>query len=426
MSKIYSFLVFLGGALYFFFFFGFVFSTSRTPVVCGKYSLKHFLFLVVIAILFFPFIKILRWILKDSVTIFSNGSSLRMTPLRKFLYFGALFGVCLLPFEAYLRTTYRQNPYEFRIENFHPFLQVRPAKNDPFYHINSWNFRGDEITLEKSENTFRIFVMGGSTVFCGEVPFEKSHARILEKLLQAHYPNKKIEVMNAGYYWYTSAHSLIRYLLEIQDFNPDLIIMWHGVNDLVRSIPSEESLGKFERSYAHYPGPLWVMVRRFFELEPVVKIHLVTLDYFERPWAQLRRAFFADIRRKLQRGEPSDQLTEAMQFKSLYSFKRNIISLIKILKEDQVSLILCTQPYLRFTGESQGEEKFISVGMSLFNAKARSIADTYHVPFVDLDAKIPQKNEFFFEDRIHYTEKGNAFVAEKIASFIIQNGFINE
>ena len=35
-------------------------------------------------------------------------------------------------------------------------------------------------------------------------------------------------------HWHTSQHSLIKILFKILDFNPDMIIMYHTVNDLHR------------------------------------------------------------------------------------------------------------------------------------------------------------------------------------------------
>ena len=44
-------------------------------------------------------------------------------------------------------------------------LLLSPNQHSQTININSHGFRGSETTLEKPENTYRIFVVGGSTTF---------------------------------------------------------------------------------------------------------------------------------------------------------------------------------------------------------------------------------------------------------------------
>ena len=44
-------------------------------------------------------------------------------------------------------------------------LRISPDQHFQTININSYGFRGHEITKEKPENTFRIIMVGGSTMF---------------------------------------------------------------------------------------------------------------------------------------------------------------------------------------------------------------------------------------------------------------------
>ena len=65
-------------------------------------------------------------------------------------------------------------------------------------------------TADKPANTYRIFVLGGSTVFCGRLPYEQTHCALMQERLQAANPDVKIEVLNAGVSGDTSAGGLAR------------------------------------------------------------------------------------------------------------------------------------------------------------------------------------------------------------------------
>ena len=65
-------------------------------------------------------------------------------------------------------------------------------------HINNHGFRGSDITLEKPENTYRIFMVGGSTTYgdgignAGTMPF------FLQKKFSSLDLDFDVQVINAG------------------------------------------------------------------------------------------------------------------------------------------------------------------------------------------------------------------------------------
>ena len=436
------FILLVGYSFYLLFFLGLLFYTSPDPLIFGKYSLKYFLFLLSVVGLFFPYLKLLHAMSQESVFVLRSGLKFKITPFHKVLSFVALFFLCLLPFEIYTRLNYERIFKPAPIEQFHPYLQIQSVKNDKDYFINSHGFREEEITVQKPHGAFRIFVLGGSSVYAAEVPFEESHCRVIEKLLKSHYKGKKIEVVNAGYPTYTSEHSIIQYLFKIKEFDPDLIIMWHGFNDMIRSFTDDDAYGEFQSDYSHYFGATSRMVFQHFEREPVFKIRLASLALFSRIFEPLRQMLFGDISLNGKSQREYGQVIETGDFKSLRSYEWNLISFIRILKMDHVDLILGTQPYfyeVNMTPNASGGLSFIKTfrsegkvytlayrkeaGMRLFNDKTKSIAREYHVPMIDLEKVVPKSGEFFVDD-IHYTDKGNAVIAHEITAFLIKNHYI--
>jgi len=82
----------------------------------------------------------------------------------------------------------------------------------------------------KKENTFRIFVMGGSSAAGFPYPPNASFPRFLKRKLQLVYPENKIEVINLGV---SAVNSIfIRDILnDVIDQSPDLIIFYTGHNE---------------------------------------------------------------------------------------------------------------------------------------------------------------------------------------------------
>ena len=117
----------------------------------------------------------------------------------------------------------------------HPFLHLLPNQHLSTVNINSDGFRGSEITKEKSENTYRIFVVGGSTTFgVGATSDLTTIPGFLQKKFDDANLNFKVEVINAGIpkaYSFTETYYIKNILLE---YDPDLFIIYDGWNDINR------------------------------------------------------------------------------------------------------------------------------------------------------------------------------------------------
>jgi hypothetical protein len=85
---------------------------------------------------------------------------------------------------------------------------------------------------------------------------ENRYPEQLRSILQEQYKKSGIEVFNAGMDWYTTKHSLINYVTNMRDYNPDLVIIMHAVNDLYRSFsPTDLAVEPYNRLWSHFYGP---------------------------------------------------------------------------------------------------------------------------------------------------------------------------
>jgi uncharacterized protein YjbI with pentapeptide repeats/lysophospholipase L1-like esterase len=116
--------------------------------------------------------------------------------------------------------------FDFLDEWYNP-IEITNSK------INSLGLRNDEISIEKNLDTYRIFVVGGSTVFGDGVKIDETIPGNLKKeFLNDELNNiKNIEVINAGINgaWSKDEVKLIKN--KIVKYDPDLIIVYDGWND---------------------------------------------------------------------------------------------------------------------------------------------------------------------------------------------------
>ena len=99
--------------------------------------------------------------------------------------------------------------------------------------INSLGFRGDEFSEIKQENTYRIFLVGGSPMFgFGASSDETTIPGFLQDLLNKEDLQFNVEVINAGIQGVGSDTELELITQKLIKFSPDLIIVYDGWHDL--------------------------------------------------------------------------------------------------------------------------------------------------------------------------------------------------
>ncbi len=103
------------------------------------------------------------------------------------------------------------------------------------YIVNSLGFRGEEFTPKKKKGTFRIGMIGDSTIFCLDVKEDEAFPYLLEKKLHAYLPGEHIEVVNFGIPSYTTLEMKNLVKSEIFGYQPDLLIIQGFFNDIYYS-----------------------------------------------------------------------------------------------------------------------------------------------------------------------------------------------
>jgi len=299
--------------------------------------------------------------------------------------------------------------------------------------INGQGFRrSSETVKEKTKNTFRVFLMGGSAGHgvSSPPPFKIYHVRqnetidsFLEVKLQEKYPNKKIEVINAcvtGYQVFQHTHYL---LSEILNYSPDAVIFFDGANDHYKPWLNYDYYEDFPYQFwkKHLQEPSLSGLKNYFVL--MLSGH----SSFFRGWYAYILEQDAANRKTFIVSDDVEKMVKAYRTSSPRGYLRSVNANIQILKANKIKSILCLQPMfaLRSRDSISPEEEnvlkllgFNPVVKGLYPYVASDLsglARENKVDFIDANlffAKPENIKKHLFTDYCHLTPEGNRVVAE--------------
>jgi lysophospholipase L1-like esterase len=111
--------------------------------------------------------------------------------------------------------------------------EIIPNQSTDSITINGLGFRGAEFSEIKQSNTYRIFMIGGSTMFgAGATSDETTIPGYLQQLLNEKEFGFDIEVINSGIQGADNNKESKLIEQKLVRFSPDLIIIYDGMNDL--------------------------------------------------------------------------------------------------------------------------------------------------------------------------------------------------
>ena len=118
------------------------------------------------------------------------------------------------------------------------YSELVPAVDQINY--NSLGFRGAEFSEIKPPNTYRIFLLGGSTMIgSGATSDETTKPGILQKIFDSDNSVQNIEVINGAFFGANAGNEFNLITQKLVHYQPDLIIIFDGLNDLKADYPIE-------------------------------------------------------------------------------------------------------------------------------------------------------------------------------------------
>ncbi|MCC7293497.1 MAG: SGNH/GDSL hydrolase family protein [Phycisphaerales bacterium] len=291
-----------------------------------------------------------------------------------------------LPMRGYtldqVRTTFarrrdaRAVPQWRQQEHEHPCLPYYP-KPDP----GDVELRGLRLTSPqevKPADVFRAFCLGGSTTYLGYPA--KLQSELAPDFAAA---GLRLEIVNAGDISWTSAESLIDFELRCLPYEPDAVIIYHGVNDAWPAFGRD-----YRADYAHWRTRLipnepliWDRLPRFLDhCAAYVQLRAwCEAGTRAQTWARATMKYIPDFERDPYHG--------------VQPYRDHLTSLLAMARVRRIPVLLSTHVVNR----DEPCKRYVAA-IDEINGVTRTLAgESRGVHFVDADAAIPGSDELMFD-----------------------------
>jgi lysophospholipase L1-like esterase len=281
--------------------------------------------------------------------------------------------------------------------------------------INSFGFRGPEITEDKPPGRLRIAFLGGSTTYCAEVSGnEMTWPHLVWKTLHERWPKLDLDYLNAGVPGYTTRTLLPALERRVARFKPDIIVIYEATNDLsansyrlardqgVVRARQEEDLGWLERH-----SLLAFLIHKNLEIMRQQALATSSSGKARLDRAQLDSEFRRDYAKLVEASGKVAKIVVTVTFAPRLRAEQS--------PEEQKKAAVTSLYYMPYLTIDD-----LITGFSHYNQVIRDAADADRTLLVGGEDTIPGDAEHY-TDSVHFTDAGSVAMAHRVAEGLISS-----
>ncbi len=276
---------------------------------------------------------------------------------------------------------------EFRVPD--PVLLWRPVDRWPY---SSQQLKGPVAETPKPAGVFRIMCYGDSNT---DGPNEGGWPEVLDAILAERHADSgiRIEVLNAGVAGYSSHQGLARFRQQVARFEPDLVTVSFGYNDIA------PALGTPDKDFRLPPAPLVAAQR------------------------QLLRYSFYRVAEKLARRWAPERPPSVGERVPLEDYRANMEGFLDTGREHGARVVLLTRPHAAPRAELEKVDhnwrgRIPRYNRSLLELRQRGAT------VIDVQDHFERHHPTAFYDDCHFTLEGHARMAELLAAELAEAGLL--
>jgi lysophospholipase L1-like esterase len=360
---------------------------------------------------------------------------------------------------------------QYIVSQFDPNLHVtvKPEAGLPgvagrnSFTTNNAGFRGDPLRLPKPADEYRIFMVGGSTTECLMLDDKDAVTAVLQRELQARFPSgPTFKVYNAGKSGDRTDDHIAMLVHRILLMEPDLIIVFPGINDLRAAIYGFDYLhyqyqlgdveheAHFSERASSYRLGFWSLLRLAAYESQIGR----RLYYLSRPSADglpggasepARLTLEETLRNAARLGQPvrdgirlrvalnrTAERTDAAPRTDLGSYRANLRTIAAVVPAHGARLVLVSQQttwdsavdpeverwhWMTTVSHKTYRTALMAAALEAYNDALREIAREQSVPLCDLARELPKTLELFYDD-VHFNVAGARRAGASLAAVI--------
>lgn len=292
---------------------------------------------------------------------------------------------------------------------------------------NNLGFRGDELVSPKPVDELRVFLIGGSTTECLIVDDADSLDAVVQRTMQERVADRaQVRVYNAGISGDRSDDHVAILTQRIVHLQPDIIVVFAGINDLLAAIHGHD--------YLHLPTqrpPPWMMLATQSQLGRLA-YYTVKLKLPVQELAQdelIVTGYQYGVKRQKSARAASGPPTFDTR-----GYANNLRTLAGLAAGHGIPLIFITQQttwnsdvdstakdwqWMLNVDDVRYAEDDMHHALERMNDSMRQIADSLDVPLYDLARLMPKSTEFFYDD-VHFNTNGARVAGTQLAAVILE------
>lgn len=284
------------------------------------------------------------------------------------------------PFKADFKNS-RVQPHAYLAYAGRPDFKLLEQTPRPLEVVhNSMGFAGLETTWEKPSDVYRIVCLGGSSTYgIGPSSTFKNWPVLLEQQLNSSGLARRVEVINLGLQGYSTFESQINLSLRGVEFRPDLVLVYHTINDLrcalypgvVRDNTHWRGIWPVDR-----PDPLLDTLERSF-------VFLAGRRYLT-DWLQTKRDIGTYVIVDFGKYYPDDFAQPSDPDLGFASFRRNLVSIVSIARAHGAEAMLATEAMRMGDFDRFGSRQLQRDGFERMTRIIGEVANERSVPFCDV------------------------------------------
>lgn len=308
---------------------------------------------------------------------------------------------------------------------------------------NSMGFRGDEVVIPKPAGIFRIACLGSSTTYDPLIDdWTRAWPGQLQAILREHAPT--VEVVNAGVPSWTSREQILNYATRVACLQPDLIIIYEGINDLLyrATWPPEQLRSDYTSPFTVAPEfakQPWYTALTLVRIPLILTGRLLPPCAIDPCWCDtFKGQGFVNVVRatgysrwQSACGGRLSSIPSGMTLKDVFAttptahFERNIRSVVESAKSQHTRVLLVglILDWRKLQRDALDHGEGLQFGIKQHNDVLEAVGKDCGVPYYDLPRDWPQDDHLWF-DFIHNNESGALQKARLIADFILKTGII--
>ena len=329
----------------------------------------------------------------------------------------------------------RIQPHPYLAYANRPGFQKPATAKDPVEVAhNSLGFNSAEVTWNKPQGTFRIVCLGGSSTYgIGPSSTWTNWPVKLGEELGAR-SARPIEVVNLGCQGYSTFESQINLALRGVDLEPDLVVVYHTINDLRCALYPGVA-----RDNTHWRA-VWP-VDRELPLESALE-HSITYKAWRRymtSWWEERQNLGSYVIVDFGKYAPDDYAQPSDPDLGFDAYRRNLVNIVALARAHGAEVLLVTEACRMGDLDRFGSAALQRAGYERMTQLIKDVAQERGVPLCDARAVLEstadaQRAEsgtdriFVRPDKkngeVHMTNEGCLLLAQTLAKRIAELGLV--